>query len=59
LTGDEGVKEMLRATLFDGIEDKPALKELIQTGGDAHLDEVVAQTSLPILKGVPRKASAE
>ena len=59
LTGGEGVKEMLRATLFDGMEDKTALKELIQTGGDAHLDEVVAQTSLPILKGVPRKASAE
>jgi hypothetical protein len=59
LTGGEGVKEMLRVTLFDGIEDKTALKELIQTGGDAHLDEVVAQTSLPILKGVLKKASAE
>lgn len=58
LTGGEGVKEILQTTLFDNIEDKNALKQLIQTGGDAHLDEVVAQTSLPLLKGVLNKASS-
>jgi hypothetical protein len=54
LTGGEGVKELLRATFFDGIADREALKQTIHTGGDAHLDEVVAQTPLPILNGVLR-----
>jgi hypothetical protein len=58
LTGAEGVKEMLQITLFENIEDKEKLKGLIQTGGDAHLDEVVAQTPLPLLKGVLKKISA-
>ena len=58
LTGGEGVKEILQTTLFDSIEDKEVLKQLIQTGGDAHLDEVVAQTSLPLIKGVLIKASS-
>lgn len=57
LTGGEGVKDILQTTLFDSIEDKEKLKQLIQTGGDAHLDEVVANTSLPILKGVLAKSS--
>jgi hypothetical protein len=57
LTGAEGVKEMLQITLFENIEDKQKLKGLIQTGGDAHLDEVVAQTPLPLLKGVLKKGS--
>ncbi len=57
LTGGEGVKEILQTTLFDSIEDKTALKGLILTGGDAHLDEVVAQTPLPLLKGVLTKVS--
>ncbi len=57
LTGGEGVKELLQITLFNSIEDKNALKQLIQTSGDAHLDEVVAKTSLPLLKGVLNKAS--
>lgn len=57
LTGNDGVKEMLQATLFDGIEDKSALKQLIKTGGDPHLDEVVQQTQLPLLKGVLQKSS--
>ena len=57
LTGDEGVKELLQTTLFDSIEDKNALKGLIQTGGDEHLDEVVAQTALPLLRGVLSRAS--
>jgi len=58
LTGGEGVKELLQTTLFDSIEDKAALKQLIQTGGDAHLDEVIAQTALPLLKGVLNNASS-
>ena len=58
LTGGEGVKEILQTTLFDSIEDKAALKQLIRTGGDAHLDEVVAQTQLPLLKGVLNKTAS-
>ena len=58
LTGGEGVKELLQTTLFDSIEDKAALKQLIQTGGDAHLDEVIAHTALPLLKGVLNNASS-
>lgn len=58
LTGGEGVKEILQTTLFDSIEDKAKLKQLIQTGGDAHLDEVVASTNLPLLKGVLTKTPA-
>ncbi len=58
LTGGEGVKEILQTTLFDNIEDKTALKKLIQTGGDNHLDDVVAQTSLPLLKGVLKSSSS-
>lgn len=56
LTGDEEVKEILHTTLFENIEDKNVLKQLIQTGGDAHLDEVVAKTALPLLKGVLDKS---
>ena len=59
LTGGEGVKEILQTTLFDSIEDKTALKQLIQTGGDAHLEEVVARTSLPLLGGLLKKASSD
>src|SRR5690349_14871964 len=59
LTGGEGVKEILQTTLFESIEDKEALKQLIQTGGDSHLDEVVAQTSLPLLQGVLKKTSTK
>jgi hypothetical protein len=58
LTGAEGVKEMLQITLFESIEDKQKLKGLIQTGGDAHLDEVIAQTPLPLLKDVLKKSTA-
>jgi hypothetical protein len=58
LTGGEGVKEILQTTLFESIEDKTALRQLIQTGGDRHLDEVVAQTHLPLLSGVLKKSSA-
>ncbi len=55
LTGGEGVKEILQTMLFESIEDKTALKELIQTGGDTHLDEVVSQTPLPLLSGVLKR----
>lgn len=58
LTGGEGVKEILQTTLFESIEDKEKLKQLIQTGGDAHLDEVVASTNLPLLKGVLSKTNS-
>jgi hypothetical protein len=57
LTGGEGVKEILQTTLFENMEDKEKLKQLIQTGGDADLDQVVAQTQLPLLKGVLKKIS--
>lgn len=57
LTGAEGVKELLGTTLFENIEDKEKLKGLIQTGGDAHLDAVVAETRLPLLQGVLKKVS--
>ena len=59
LTGGEGVKEILQITLFESIEDKAALKALIQTGGDAHLDEVVSQTPLPLLSGVLKRTSPD
>ena len=59
LTGGEGVKEILQTTLFDSIEDKTALKQLIQTGGDAHLDNVVAHVPLPLLSGVLKHASSD
>jgi len=59
LTGGEGVKEILKSTLLDDMEDKAALKQLIQTGGDARLDDAVAQTSLPLLKNVLTKASSD
>ena len=59
LTGGEGVKEILQTMLFESIEDKTALKELIQTGGDTHLDEVVSQTPLPLLSGVLKRTSPD
>ena len=58
LTGGEGVKEILQMTLFENIEDQNAPKQLVHTGGDAHLNSVVAQTPLPILNGVLKKAAS-
>jgi len=52
LTGGEGVKEILRSTLFESIGDKTTLKQLIHTGGGTHLDELVTQAPIPLLKGV-------
>ena len=52
LTGGDGVKEILQTTLFDSIDEKEALKQLIHTGRDADLDGAVAQAQLPLLKGV-------
>ena len=57
LTGGEGVKELLQVTLFARGEEKNALKQQIHTAVDAHLDEVVAEMSLPILNGVLRITS--
>jgi hypothetical protein len=59
LTGGEGVKDLIKMTLFDSLEDKETLKALIRTGGDARLDEVVAQTDLPLLAGVLKHTSSE
>jgi len=59
LTGGEGARDLLQITLLENIEDKDALKQLIQTGGDQHLDDVVSQTPLPILKGVPNRNPSE
>src|SRR5919109_489814 len=47
LTGGEGVKELLKSTLLENNQDTNNLKEMIQTGGDTHLDEIVEQVSLP------------
>ena len=49
LTGGEGVKDVLKVTFFDSLEDQESLKTLINTGGDARLDAVVAQAGLPLL----------
>lgn len=46
LTGGEGVKELVQTILFESIEDKEALKQVINTGGDPELDKVVSQTQL-------------
>ena len=55
LTGQEGVKELLRTTFFGDEEDKTALKQSIHTGQNPHLEELVAQTSLPSLNEVLKK----
>ena len=55
LTGGEGVKELLKATLLENNEGNDDLKKLINTGGDIQLNEMVAQVSLPRLAGVLNK----
>ncbi len=57
LTGGEGVKELLRSGLLESYKAKDDLKKWIQTDGDAHLDALVAQVSLPDLIGVFNKTS--
>lgn len=59
LTGGDGVKELLHATLLENNETKDNLKKLIQTGGDVHLDKMIAQVSLTQLGGVLNKVSSE
>lgn len=59
LTGGEGVKELLRSGLLEDSQTRDDFKKLIQTGGDAHLDEIVAQVSLPRLSNVLNKTSEE
>ena len=41
------------------MEDKIVLKQLIQTGGDVHLDGLVAQVPLPLLGGLLKRASSD
>jgi hypothetical protein len=53
LTGGEGVKELLRS----GLLERDNLKKLIQTGGDPHVDELIARVSLPDLNGVLNRVS--
>lgn len=53
LTGNQGVKELLQSGLLDGNQND--LKKLIQTGGDARLDELVEQASLPDLSHILSK----
>jgi len=55
LTGGDGVKELLYASLVDDNEGKDNLKKLIQTGGNVRLDEIVGQVSLPQLGSVLNK----
>jgi hypothetical protein len=59
LTGGEGVKELLKATLLESNETKADLKKLINTSGDARFDEMIAQVSLPQLAGVFTQTSDE
>ena len=59
LTGGAGVKEIFQAALFENDEEKLSLKQLIHTGGNAHLDEVVAQMQFPVLKEVREQPSTE
>jgi len=59
LTGGEGVKELLKATLLENNEGNDNLKKLINTGGDAKYDEMIAQVSLPQLAGMLNKNSNE
>jgi hypothetical protein len=54
LTGGEGIKELLQSTLSEHV-DTATLKQLIQTGGDDHLDEIVANAA-PRLGEVLKKA---
>lgn len=47
LTGSAGVKELLRAALYEQV-DPAVLKRLIHTGADGQLDDLIAQT-LPVM----------
>ena len=59
LTGAEGVGDLLKATLLENDQDKDYLKKLIQTGGDAQLEGMVAQLSLPDLRAILNNTSRE
>jgi hypothetical protein len=59
LTGAEGVKELLYAALLENNPNKNELKKLIHTGGDVHLDDLVAQATLPELAGILSKPATE
>jgi len=55
LTGKEGVKELLRIGLLENLGNRNDLKKLIQTGGDAKLDELVSQFAFPQLRDILNK----
>ena len=59
LTGGEGAKKLLKIGLLENLEDRADLKKLIQTGGDARLDEIVANTRLPALKSILAQPSSD
>jgi len=51
LTGNEGVKELLKIGLLENLENRDDLKKLTQTGGETQLDKLVDQIELPQLRG--------
>lgn len=57
LTGVTDVKELLQTILFDSIKNTDLLQRLTRAGGDVRFDEQVAETPLPLLKGVPHNDS--
>ena len=57
MTGDEGVKDLLKSTFLENDQDQDDLKKPIRTGGDAQLEEMVAQLSLPDLTAVLKNTS--
>jgi hypothetical protein len=59
LTGGEGAKELLKIGLLENLESRDDLKQLIQTGGDSRLDEIVANTRLPALKSILAQPSSD
>ena len=59
LTGGVGAKELLKIGLLENLEDRADLKKLIQTGGDARLDNIIAQTTLPQLAGILNQPASE
>lgn len=58
LTGGEGVKELLQASLSDQLGPE-IRKQLIQTGGDTHLDEVIEQNMPRVGEALKKAAPVE
>lgn len=55
LSGEAGAKELLRIGLLENLGTRDDLKKLIQTGGDAKLNELIAQFTFPQLGDVLNK----